>query len=117
MGMMRSLQRNIARARLTDAGYDRVNKRMSMTAGGSHKREAEERGHRGRKDSRKRRAFLDNRRKLDPPVWRRVTEGDLARKAEEASKKASLRRLIAFEGKKMRKKQHRTVHAEPKPVV
>ena len=46
-----------------------------------------------------------------------MTEGDLARKAEEASKKASLRRLIAFEEKKMRKKQHRTIHAEPKAAV
>lgn len=113
MSMIRSLKRNIAKGRLQDAGYDRVNKRMSMTAGGSHKREAEERGTRGRRNSRMRSAFLEKRRKNDPPVWRRVTEGDLAKKAEEAVKKASLRRAIASEKKKMERKRRRPIHAEP----
>lgn len=85
MGMIRILKRSIAKARLKDAGYERINKRMGMRAA-----------------------------KYDPPVWRRVTEGDLAEKAEEASKKASLKRKIADEAKKMKR---RHIHAEPVPVT
>lgn len=105
MGMMRSLKRSIAKARLKDAGYDRVNKRISVTAGGVKKRRAEERGRRGRLKSRTRDAYFQMRRKEDPPVWRRVTEGDLAKKASEASRKAWFHRNIANEAKKMQKKQ------------
>lgn len=105
MGMMRSLKRGIAKARLAEAGYDRVNKRMSVTAEGAKKRQAEERNHGSRRKSRTINAFFQKRREEDPPVWRRVTEGDLAKKAEEASKKVWLKRNIANEAKKMRKKQ------------
>ena len=86
MSMQRSIARNIAKNRLIDAGYERPGKRLSITANGRYKR-AEENVHRGRKNSRKRMAFFNKIRRLDPPTWRRVFCGDLSKKFAENSKK------------------------------
>jgi len=104
MSMIRKMQREIARQRLMDAGYDRVNRRLGWTKEGANKRDAEEKYHRGWKTSRRRAAFLRKRLEQDPPAWRRILWGDLKKKAVEAEKKASLKRAIESEKKKMQKK-------------
>lgn len=106
MSMTRSIARNIARNRLADAGYERVNKRLSMTAqGGAQHARAVERCHRGRKSSRKRAAYIAMIRKTDPQLWRRILYGDLAKKAVEISKKASLRRALAIQARKVHRSE------------
>ena len=106
MSMIRAIKRNIARNRLKDAGYERVNKRMSMTSGGTKQHiRMVERTHRGRKDSRMRRVYIDKVRAADPQIWRRVFSGDLEKKAVEAWKHASFRRAIASEARKMEAKK------------
>lgn len=104
MSMIRKMQREIARQRLTDSGYDRVNRRLDWTKEGRNKRDAEEKYHRGWKTSRRRAAFLRKRREQDPPVWRRILWGDLEKKAVMAGKRASLKRAIESERKKMQGK-------------
>lgn len=106
--MARSIQRNMARQRLEDAGYERVNKRLGVTMGKSRQAEASEKYHRGRKNSRRRAAYLAKMRKAFPPVWRRVTEGDLAKKAVKAFKKASLNRAMACEMKRQARRMKAT---------
>ena len=102
MSMKRTILRNIARNRLIDAGYERPNKRLSMTAKGGRKHaQAVERYHRGWKTSRKRLAYIDMIRKEDPQIWRRVAFGDLSRKFRENSKKVSLRRALAAQARKI----------------
>ena len=113
MSMQRSIARNIARNRLIDAGYERPNKRMSITAqGGAGKRQMDERSHRGRKNSRKRREFLVMVRRLDPPTWRRVLTGDISRKFEENSKKVWFKRGLANQEKRVHKKRRAMVATE-----
>lgn len=100
--MKRTILRNIARNRLIDAGYERPNKRLSMTAKGGRKHaQAVERYHRGWKTSRKRLAYINMIRKEDPQIWRRVLCGDLSRKFRENSKKVSLRRALAAQALKI----------------
>ena len=102
MSMTRSIARNIARNRLIDAGYERPNKRMSMTAKGGRKHaQAVERYHKGRKNSRKRLAYIAKIREEDPQIWRRILYGDLSKKAIEISKKASIRRALAIQARKV----------------
>ena len=106
MSMIRASKRNIARNRMKDAGYDKVNRRMSMTSGGAKQHiKMVERTHRGQKNSRKRRAYIDKVRAADPQIWRRVFSGDLEKKAVEAWKTASFRRAIASEARKMEAKR------------
>lgn len=106
MSMTRTIARNIARNRLMDAGYERVNKRLSMTAGGGAKHaQIVERTHRGRKNSRRRAAYIAAIRKDDPQIWRRILFGDLAKKAVEISKKASFKRALENQARKVRKSE------------
>ena len=92
MSMIRKMQREIARQRLMDAGYDRVNRRLDWRKTSQ------------RKTSRRRASFLRKCLEQNPPVWRRILWGDLAKKAVEAEKKAALKRAIESEKKKMQKK-------------
>ena len=95
MSMTRTIAREIAKNRLKDAGYDRVNKRIGMTAGGRREHEMEEKMHgSGTRPSRMKMAFLAKQREKNPQVWRRVLYGDLAKAAENAWKKASLHRAL-----------------------
>lgn len=102
MSMTRTIARNIARNKLKDAGYERPNKRLGMTAGGN-------RGYidtmmsqrHGRKNSRKGKAFEAKIRENDPPVWRRILYGDLKDKFEASFRKASVNRAIGFQVKKV----------------
>lgn len=113
MSMQRTIARNIARNRLIDAGYERPNKRMGITSqGGAGKRQMDERSHRGRKNSRRRRAFLEAMRRLDPPTWRRVFNGDISKKFAENSKKVWFRRELAIQEKRVHRKRKRRVQAE-----
>ncbi len=106
MSLTRSIARNIARNRLIDAGYERPNKRLSMTAqGGKKHAQAVERYHKGRKNSRRRLAYIEMIRKDDPQIWRRILYGDLAKKAEEISKKASIRRALAIQARKVHRSE------------
>lgn len=108
MSMQRSIARNIARNRLIDAGYERPNKRMSITAqGGAGKRQMDEKFHRGRKNSRRRRAFLESLRRLDPPTWRRVFSGDISKKFAENQKKVWFKRGLANQEKRVHKQRMR----------
>lgn len=106
MSMQRAIARNIAKNRLIDAGYERPGKRLSITANGRYKR-AEENVHRGRKNSRTRRAFFNKIRRLDPPTWRRVFCGDLSKKFSENSKKIWAARGKVTDAKRARKKEAR----------
>lgn len=112
MSMQRSIARNIAKNRLVDAGYERPGKRLSITANGRYKR-AEENVHRGRKNSRKRTAFFNKIRRLDPPTWRRVFNGDLSKKFLENSKKVWFRRELAIQEKRVHKKRKFRAQVEP----
>ena len=106
MSLTRSIARNIARNRLIDAGYERPNKRLSMTAkGGKKHAQAVERYHKGRKTSRRRRAYIEMIRKADPQIWRRILYGDLSKKAIEISKKASIRRALAIQARKVHRSE------------
>lgn len=106
MSLTRSIARNIARNRLIDAGYERPNKRLSMTAqGGKKHAQAVERYHRGRKNSRRRLAYIEMIRKADPQIWRRILYGDLSKKAIEISKKASIRRALAIQARKVHRSE------------
>lgn len=108
MSMQRSIARNIARNRLIDAGYERPNKRLGITAqGGAGKRQMDEKSHRGRKNSRRRRAFLEKMRRLDPPTWRRVFNGDISKKFRENSKKVWFKRGLAIQEKRVHKQRMR----------
>lgn len=106
MSMQRSIARNIAKNRLIDAGYERPGKRLSITANGRYKR-AEENVHRGRKNSRKRTEFFNKIRRLDPPTWRRVFDGDLSKKFAENSKKIWAASGKVTDAKRARKKEAR----------
>lgn len=105
MSMIRKIQREIARNRLADAGYDKVNKRLGMTGKGRasdvNTMLSQRRGFR---NSRMARKFATRLWKDLPPVWKRVLVGDLAEQAEQASKKASMKREIAYEKRKMERK-------------
>lgn len=106
MSMTRTIARNIARNRLIDAGYERPNKRLSMTAQGGRKHaQAVERYHRGWKTSRKRAAYIAKIRKGDPQIWRRILYGDLAKKAIEISKKASFKRALEIQTRKVHRSE------------
>lgn len=106
MSMTRTIARNIARNHLIDAGYERPNKRLSMTAGGGAKHaQMVERTHRGRKNSRKRAAYVAKIRKDDPQIWRRILFGDLAKKMEPIVRKANLRRGLAIQARKIHKEE------------
>lgn len=106
MSMTRTIARNIARNRLMDAGYERVNKRLSMTAsGGAKHARMVERTHRGRKSSRRRAAYITKIRKNDPQIWRRILFGDLAKKAVKISKKASFKRALENRARKVHKSE------------
>ncbi len=102
MSMKRTILRNIARNRLIDAGYERPNRRMAMTAHGK-------RGYidtvmsqrKGRPNSRMAKKFGESLRAADPQIWKRVAFGDLSRKFRENSKKVSLRRALAAQARKI----------------
>lgn len=102
MSMTRSIARNIARNRLTDAGYERPNKRMAMTTEGR-------RGwidtmlsqRKGRSNSRMARKLGNMLRKEYPQTWKRVLFGDLSKKFDENSKKVSFRRGLANQERKV----------------
>lgn len=105
MSMQRTIARNMARERLADSGYERPNRRMSVTSqGGAKKRQLDEQSHRGRKNSRRRKAFLSAMRHLDPPVWRRVLDGDISGKFENYQKKIWLKRELAIQAKRVHRK-------------
>ena len=113
MSMQRPLARNMARERLADAGYERPNRRMSVTSqGGAKKRQMDEQSHRGRKNSRRRKAFLSAMRRLDPPVWRRVFNGDISKKFDENSKKVWFKRGLAIQEKRVHRKRKPKVSTE-----
>ena len=97
MSMRRTIARNIARERLKDAGYERVNRRMSMSTGGRRRLKLARKIMSGRK----RRWYIQYRLHMDPPVWRRVFDGDLEKEAVKAWKKASLRRELANQARKV----------------
>ena len=102
MSMHRAIARNIARERMIDSGIDRPNKRMSRTGqGGERHGEMLDKAHRGRKNSRRKKAFLEMMRRKDPPVWKRIVCGDLADDAVKAWKKASFRRGLANQERKV----------------
>ena len=97
MSMRSTIARNIARERLKDAGYERVNRRMSMSTGGRRQLKLTKKT----MSSGKRRWYIQARLHLDPPVWRRVFDGDLEKEAVKAWKKASLRRGLANQARKV----------------
>lgn len=106
MSMTRTIARNIARNHLIDAGYERPNKRLSMTAqGGAKHAQMVERTHRGRKNSRKRMDYIRKIRENDPQIWRRILYGDLAKKIEPIVRKANLRRGLAIQARKIHKEE------------
>ena len=63
MSMRRKIAREIARNRLKDAGYERVNKRIGMTAGGKREHEMEDKMHGNSRSSARKRAWLSEMRK------------------------------------------------------
>lgn len=91
--MIRSIKRNMARNRLKDMGYDKVNKRMGIRNDLKGNRVSRVQIRNGMKTpaSRDRLSkFLDEH----PAVWKRVLVGDLAKKAKAAEKAASRQRKI-----------------------
>ena len=115
MSMRRKIAREIARNRLKDAGYERVNKRIGMTAGGKREHEMEDKMHGNSRSSARKRAWLSEMRKKNPPVWRRVLYGDLAKAAENACKKASLHRALQKQSIQVMK--HRKIRKITKPAT
>lgn len=102
MGMIRTIERNMARNRMKDAGYDKVNRRMGMTAGnGRMQARAAERDWRGRKNSRKKFAVVAKIRESDPPIWKRILWGDLEKKTEDVRKKEKMKRALANQVRKL----------------
>ena len=97
MSMRRTIARNIARERLKDAGYERVNRRMSMSTGGRRRLKLTKKT----MSSGKRRWYIQARLHLDTPVWRRVFNGDLEKEAVKAWKKASFHRELARQARKV----------------
>ena len=94
MSMRRKIAREIARNRLKDAGFEKVNRRLDATAEGKKKRSLKQRKKIG-----------PDAWKKDPPVWRRVLTGDLEEKAVEAWKKASMHRAIRSQSRRIAKKR------------
>ena len=110
MSMHRTFARNIARNRLIDAGFERPNKRMGMTAGGKRGYIDTVMSQRlGRKKSRMAMKLERKLRTNDPAVWRRALHGDLAKKFEEAWKKASFKRALASQARKVHREKARIV--------
>ena len=102
MSMKRTIARNIARNRLIDAGYERPNKRMAMTAeGGKHAIDIKINQRKGRPNSRMAKKFERKLRDANPPIWKRVLCGDLSKKFKENSKKVSFRRALANQERKV----------------
>ena len=97
MSMRRTIARNIARERLKDAGYERVNRRMNMSTGGRRRLKLTKKT----MSSGKRRWYIQARLHLDPPVCRRVFDGDLEKEAVKAWKKASFHRGLASQARKV----------------
>lgn len=91
--MIRTIKRNMARNRLKDMGYDRVNKRLGYRNGvkGGRLRRATVRVN---TRTRRRRAVWETFLKEHPPIWKRVLEGDLRKKAIAAERAASRQRKI-----------------------
>ena len=107
MSMHRTFARNIARNRLIDAGFERPNKRMGMTSGGKRGYiDTEMSQRRGWKNSRMARKMERKLRAKDPAVWRRALYGDLAKKFEEAWKKASFLRALGSQARKVHGEKH-----------
>lgn len=116
MSMKRTIAREIARNRLKDAGYERVNKRIGMTTGGKREHEMEEKMHgSGTRPSRMKRAFLEKQREKNPQVWRRVLYGDLAKAAENAWRKASFHRALQKQSVQVMK--HRKIRKITEPAT
>ena len=91
--MIRTIKRNMARNRLKDMGYDKVNKRMGIRNGLKGNRVLRRQIRNGQKTGPGRDrlgVFL----KEHPAVWQRVLDGDLAKKAVAAEKAASRQRKI-----------------------
>lgn len=102
MSIQRSIARNIARNRLIDAGYERPNKRMAMSAGGKRgyiKTVISQR--KGLKNSRMARAFEEKLRESDPPIWRRVLCGDLSKEFAENSAHVWFKRGLYTQAKRV----------------
>ena len=91
--MIRTIKRNMARNRLKDMGYDRVNKRLGYRNGlnGGRLRRATVRVN---TRTRRRRAVWETFLKEHPALWQRVLAGDLQKKAIEAERAASRQRKI-----------------------
>ena len=91
--MIRTIKRNMARNRLKDMGYDRVNKRMGIRNGMKGNRVLRRQVRNGQKSPTGRDrlgVFL----KEHPAIWQRVLNGDLAKRAVIAEKAASRQRKI-----------------------
>lgn len=91
--MIRSIKRNIARNLLKDMGYDKVNKRMGYRNGMKGGRVTRVQIRNGMKTPASRDrlgVFL----KEHPPVWKRVLQGDLKSRAQQAFAQESRKRKI-----------------------
>lgn len=112
MSMKRTIARNIVRNRLIDAGYERPNKRMGMTAGGRGQITTAMRQRKGLPNSRMAKRFEKKLREKDPQIWKRVLNGDLSKKFRENSKKVSLKRAIAIQAKRMHRDKARAMQGK-----
>lgn len=92
--MIRSIRRNIARNRMKDMGFDRVNRRMGIRNGIKGNRLLRRQVRNGMKTPAAR-DRLAGYLKAHPPVWKRVLEGDLRERAVAAEKAESRKRKMA----------------------
>ena len=102
--MLRSIRRNIAKNLLRDMGYERVNEKLYQVKD-PNKRPSEVVVTKLTKTAQGR-TRLDKMRSDNPPLWKRITQGDLAKDAQKAIVKA----------KNERWRQHRTTHAGYPPL-
>ena len=91
--MIRTIKRNMARNRLKDMGYDRVNKRLGYRNGLKGGRVMRKQIRNGMKTAGGR-DRLNRFLAEHPAIWERVLVGDLRKKAIAAERAASRQRKI-----------------------
>ena len=105
--MIRAIERNIARNRMKDMGFDKINKRMNtpMNPDKMPLPKVKKRMQRTAVGRRK----LEVIRKENMPLWKRVLWGEYRESSEKAEKKASYERMVRRHPEKA-KRPARDIH-------
>ena len=99
--MIRTIERNMARSRMKDMGFDKINKQMHTPYG--PKTYPSPKAFRRLQKTWKGRKLLASIREENMPLWKRILWGEYRESSVKAEKKASYNRMVRRHPEKAKK--------------